>query len=338
MLSRKNPSKKIIFVVPYPFDEAPGQRFRYEQYLSFLKKKGFTVEVCSFLDNKTYASLYNSKKALQKFWGIAIGFLKRFFLLFSLKKYEYVFLFREATPLGPPFFEFVATKWLKKKIIYDFDDAIWITDNSFESKLLRHLKWRSKVSKICGWSYKVSAGNEYLYNFARQYNNTVILNPTTIDTNSIHKIFTHTQTNHQEILIGWTGSHSTLKYLLEIEKALQFIEKKYEKVRFLIIANKTPPIKLNRLEFLPWRKETELSDLSKIDIGIMPLPNDEWTMGKCGFKALQYMALGIPAIASPIGVNTNIVKHNENGFLAATNDDWINFLSLLIESSALRSQ
>ncbi len=336
MSSHKNTSK-LVFIVPYPFDEAPGQRFRYEQYLATLLQRGFVIEIHSFLNGKAYSSLYESNKLPQKLGAITIGLLKRIYLLFKLKNTKYIFIYREATPLGPPFFEFIVTKWLKKKIIYDFDDAIWITDNSSESKFIQYLKWRNKISKICGWSYKVSAGNEYLCNFARQYNDNVILNPTTVSTNSLNEISGQEKVSPHEIMVGWTGSHSTLKYLLEIEDALQRIEKKYENVKFLIIANKAPTIKLNRIEFLPWRKETELSDLAKIDIGVMPLPNDEWTKGKCGFKALQYMAMGIPAVASPIGVNTSIINHNENGFLATTNDDWVKYLSLLIESSELRS-
>lgn len=338
MSSNKNPSKKIVFIVPYPFDQAPGQRFRYEQYLATLKQRGFGIEIHSFLSEKAYSSFYESNKLLQKIGGITTGFLKRIYLLFNLKNTEFIFIYREATPLGPPFFEFIVTKWLKKKIIYDFDDAIWITDNSSESKLLQYFKWRNKISKICRWSYKVSAGNEYLCKFARHHNNNVTLNPTTIATNSLNEIFARDKVSSKEILVGWTGSHSTLKYLLDIEDALQCIEEKYENVKFLIIANKASTIKLKRIEFLPWRKETELSDLGKIDIGIMPLPNDEWTKGKCGFKALQYMAMGIPAVASPIGVNTTIINHNENGFLASTSDEWINFLSLLIESSEMRSK
>lgn len=336
MSSHKNTSK-LVFIVPYPFDEAPGQRFRYEQYLATLQQRGFVIEIHSFLNEKAYSSLYESNKLLQKLGAITIGFLKRIYLLFKLKNTKYIFIYREATPLGPPFFEFIVAKWLRKKIIYDFDDAIWITDNSSESKFIQYLKWRNKISKICGWSYKVSAGNEYLCNFARQYNNNVILNPTTVSTNSLNEISGQGKVSPHEIIVGWTGSHSTLKYLLEIEGALQHIEEKYANVNFLIIANKAPTIKLNRIEFLPWRKETEFSDLAKIDIGVMPLPNDEWTKGKCGFKALQYMAMGIPAVASPIGVNTSIINHNENGFLATTNDDWVNYLSLLIESSELRS-
>ncbi|HRK52389.1 MAG TPA: glycosyltransferase family 4 protein [Cyclobacteriaceae bacterium] len=338
MASHKNTGNKLVFIVPYPFDQAPGQRFRYEQYLTTLKQRGFVIEIHSFLNEKAYSSFYESNKLLQKIRGITTGFLKRIYLLFKLKNTGFIFIYREATPLGPPFFEFIVAKWLMKKIIYDFDDAIWITDNSSESKLLQYLKWRNKISKICRWSYKVSAGNEYLYKFARQHNNNVTLNPTTIATNSLNQISVRDKVSPKEIFVGWTGSHSTLKYLQEIEDALQCIEEKYENVKFLIIANKAPTIKLKRIEFLPWRKESELSDLAKIDIGIMPLPNDEWTKGKCGFKALQYMAMGIPAVASPIGVNTTIIKHNENGFLASANNEWVNFLSLLIESSELRSK
>src|SRR5690606_4454603 len=142
--------------------------------------------------------------------------------------------------------------------------------------------------------------------------------------------------NTGKITIGWTGSHSTLKYLKEIEPVLQYLETKYPHVQILIIADKKPDLQLQNLEFIKWNKETEAEDLSKIDIGIMPLPDDEWSKGKCGFKALQYMAMEIPCVISPVGVNAQIIDHGINGFLAESDQAWITHLEHLINNQSAR--
>lgn len=336
-MSSHSAHKKIIFLTPYPFDTAPGQRFRYEQYLDILKKNGYEIQLSSFLNKSTYSLLYHPGKKIQKIWGIFSGFIMRFASLPEITRCNFVFIFREASPVGPPVFEWIIAKLLRKKIIYDFDDAIWLTDNLNESRFEQLLRWRKKVSKICTWSYKVSCGNDYLYNYAKQFNAQVVLNPTTIDTENLHNPQLYKSKTSTQVTIGWTGSHTTLKYLKEIESVLQRIEHKFGIVKILVIANQKPELALRTLQFLPWRKQSEAIDLLKIDIGIMPLPDDEWTKGKCGFKALQYMAMGIPSIASPVGVNTLIVEHGKNGFLAKTEEDWFSYLNQLIEDHSLRA-
>lgn len=257
-------------------------------------------------------------------------------MLTTLGRYDFVFIHREVTPAGSPIFEWIIYKVFQKKIIYDFDDAIWLTDKTSENFFQRVLRWRSKVSSTCKWSYKVSCGNSYLAAYAGQFNQQVIVNPTTIDTVHTHNpSLVKSYLNHQPLTIGWTGSHSTLKYLTEAEQALQQLEKKYS-IRFIVIADQKPEMNLKSLDFIPWSKESEISDLSKINIGIMPLPDDDWSKGKCGFKALQYMALEIPTIASPVGVNTIIIDHGKNGFLCSSREEWVSALETLIQDEALR--
>ncbi len=226
-----------------------------------------------------------------------------------------------------------------KKIIYDFDDAIWLTDNSHEPGVEKILRWRKKVASICRWSYQVSCGNEYLAQFARLHNKRIVINPTTIDTLGLHNpaLYGRPQNKSSEnITIGWTGSHSTLKYLHGIESILTELQTKYHHLDFMVIADKPPSISIPRLQFVRWKKETEAYDLTHIDIGIMPLPDDPWTRGKCGFKALQFMAMEIPCVASPVGVNTSLITHGESGFLASTSAEWLHCLELLINDSSLR--
>ncbi len=332
---------KILFLVPYPLQEAPSQRFRFEQYFQTITGQGHYYAVQSFLNSQDWKVWYQSGKLLRKSFILLKGFLKRVAALFTITSYDFIFVHREVTPVGPPIFEWIIAKVLRKKIIYDFDDAIWLTDKTNEGWLERTIRWRSKVGLICRWSYKVSCGNEFLGDYARQYTNDVVLNPTTIDTENVHNPdlywgIPRAARNDGKVIIGWTGSHSTLKYLQELEPVLQRLETRYSNLEFCVIADRAPELTLTCLRFKPWSRATEISDLSRVDIGIMPLPDDQWAKGKCGFKALQYMAMEIPTIASPVGVNIKIIKHAVNGFSASTVQDWENYLIHLIEHAELR--
>lgn len=331
---------KILFLIPYPVDQAPSQRFRFEQYLRRLEEIGFQLVIESFWGEKTWSVLYKQGHTYQKIIGFLNGFLSRCLMMFRLTKIDYVFVHRECLPIGPPVIEWIIAKISKKKIIYDFDDAIWLPNTSQENKMAAFLKWHSKVAAICKWSYKVSCGNSFLANYARQFNKNVIISPTTIDTNNVHNpaLFS-VDKKSTAIVIGWTGSQSTLPYLEPFVSTVKKLEAKFPgKVRLLIIANKDPQFHLDFIDFIPWSKRTEVGDLLKIDIGIMPLTDDIWAKGKCGFKALQYMSLEIPALVSPVGVNTEIVENGLNGYWCATEADWIHSLEKLITNSEERKK
>ncbi len=326
---------KILFLLPYPLQEAPSQRFRLEQYFAMLENAGHHIQSQSFLSSKDWKLFFKPGRSVKKFLTLIRGYFKRIYSVLITTQFDFVFIHREATPLGPPIVEWIISNILHKKIIYDFDDAIWLTDRKNESSFLRLLKWRGKVKLICQWSYKVSCGNHYLQEYALQFNNKAILNPTTIDGVNLHKP-PDVKTNTEKVVIGWTGSHSTIKYLHSLETVLQTLESEFNFVSFLAIADQPPSMNLQRLEFIPWKSDSEIDDLLKLDIGIMPLPDDEWTKGKCGFKALQYMALEIPAVVSNVGVNSEIVTQGVEGFICSSNDEWLTAIRKLIINSELR--
>lgn len=320
---------KILFIVPYPTDKAPSQRFRFEQYYNLLNEKGIAYDIRPFLSNEIWDILYLPGRFPKKALGILGGLIKRFFLLFKLKQYDYIFIHREATPIGPSFFEFFASRWLKKKIVYDFDDAIWIPNYSEANSFFSFLKGYGNVHKICAYAWKVSCGNEFLCDYAQKFNSNVVYNPTTIDTNNYHNRVK--DQSDDEFVIGWTGSHSTIRYIGEIIPVLAALEKKYT-FTFRVISDLKPEFELQSLEYVKWKKETEIEDLLGFNIGIMPLVNDKWANGKCGFKALQYMSLGIPALVSPVGVNSRIVDHGLNGFICETPEEWEKAIETLLQN------
>ena len=325
--------KRILFIAPYPFNEAPSQRFRFEQYFSFLEANDFQIDFKPFLSRKTWFRLYSNGGNLFKIIGVFQSFVRRFYQMITLWKYDFIFIHREASHIGPPIFEFIISKIWRKKYIYDFDDAIWLPNFSESNAKFHKLKNYKKVNKCMKWAHKISAGNNFLSTYASKYNSNITLIPTTIDM-GYHKRLKSVESN-SKIVIGWTGTHTTMRYLDFIVPIIKELEEKYE-FEFLIISNEAPSYKLNSLKYIKWNKETEMIDLNKISIGIMPLEKDRWSEGKCGFKGLQYMALAIPCLMSPVGVNNQIIQHGENGYLLNSTQEWKNGLELMLTDESLR--
>lgn len=323
----------ILFIVSFPPKLHSSARFRIELYENALKNADISYKMEYFWNERMYDILYKPGNTLTKTKWLMAGLLKRIGLFTSIRKYNYIFILREACPIGPPFFEWVASKIFKKKIVYDFDDAIWIEQASENNAIAKFVKAVGKVKNICKWAYKVSVGNKYLYDYAIQYNNRVILNPTCVDTVNQHNIIREQDTN--KIVIGWTGSFSTLHYLNDLIPVLEKLEKQYD-FEFLVIADQNPNFSLKSFRFQKWNEQTEVADLISCNIGVMPLYDSEFTKGKCGFKIIQFLSLGIPVVASPIGVNTQIVDENVNGFLCNSPEEWVAALEKLLSDATLR--
>ena len=328
--------EKIFILTPYPKGEGPSQRFRFEQYIDFLESKNFVIKHHSFINRKTWKILYTKGNYHRKFIGILGSFFRRWLLLFKLINAKHIFIHREAAQIGPPIFEWIIAKVLRKKYIFDFDDAIWLPNYSKVNASFQRLKAYWKTKYIVKWANQVTAGNEHLANYAKQYNNNVKIIPTTIDTENYHNK-TIDYNKNSDLIIGWTGSHTTTHYLNYLIPLLKDLSQSYN-FKFRVISNEPPSFGLPFLDFVKWDKETEISDLTSIDIGVMPLTEDIWSKGKCGFKGLQYMALGIPTIMSPVGVNKTIINHGENGYLASELSEWKYFLTQLLNDAELRKQ
>ena len=301
-----------------------------------MHQHGIVIKAQPFFNEKAWSRLYKPGYFISKSLDVGKGFIKRLWaVIFLVHKYDFVLVHREASPIGPPIFEWIVTKIWRKKLVFDFDDAIWMPAISEQNKIANSIKCFWKTKWICKWAYKVAAGNNYLANYASQFNANVTILPTSVDTQNRYRTLVN-----QSILkpaIGWTGSHSTMKYLDLIIPVLKQLEKEKE-FDFYVISNKEPKFELQSLKFIKWTEEKEIEDLSKINIGLMPLESDRWSEGKCGFKIIQYLALGIPALATPVGVNKNIIDDHINGFLCHDQDSWYNSISLLLEQEHLRNQ
>ncbi|MFT4544282.1 MAG: glycosyltransferase involved in cell wall biosynthesis [Bacteroidia bacterium] len=329
-------SKKALFICLHRPNRSPSQRFRFEQYLNYLNQNGFDCQHVFLLDQKADKSFYSAGKILAKTWIL----LKSVLLLINhsfFKKYDLVFVQRETFMLGTAFFEKQFAK--RSKLVFDLDDSIWMTqtgDIKSANKFLYFLKNPKKTQEIIEVADMVFAGNQYIADYASQFNKNVKIVPTTIDTDEYGYV---EKSETKTVCIGWSGSVTTIIHFEFVLGALRQLKKKYgSKLTLSVIGSADFKDDELGIQGLPWKKETELEDFRKMDIGLMPLPDDEWTKGKCALKGLQYMSFGIPCIMSPVGVNSDIIEDGVNGFLASTEQEWIDKLSQLIDSFELRQK
>lgn len=327
---------KVLFLFPYPLASAPSQRFRFEQYFEYLGKHGIEITTQSFWNEKGWRILYQRGRFLSKIYFFLAGCMKRVTMLVGIRRFDFVFLHREAVPVGPPLIEWLIARVFGKRLIYDFDDAIWMPNTSQENILVAGIKWHNKVGMICRWSHRVSCGNEYLASYARQFNADVRVVPTTLETRHHHNPSGHAKPTTNGIVVGWTGTHSTLPYLQPLLSVLRSLSLNHPDVEILVIADRKPDWELPHLRFVPWSASTEIADLMQISVGVMPLPDEPWANGKCGLKALQFMSLEIPVLVSPVGVNKILVEPGISGYWCTSTKDWEEHLEFLVGNAEAR--
>lgn len=315
---------------------SPSQRYRVEQFLPYLESKDVSYEYVFLLNKEDDKIFYSNKVFFKKIFVILKSFFKLLYLvIFKVKKFERAFIQKELFFIGPPIFEKLISK--QTKLVYDFDDAIWMRDVSEGNKKFAFLKNSDKTKQIIMVADQVIVGNEFLKKYALTYNQKVEIIPTCVDTDKYKRSIPYS--NKENICIGWSGSQTTIKHFDLLSEVLIDIKEKYkEKICFKVIGDENYYNKVLDIKGEKWTYEKEKSNLEEIDIGLMPLPNDKWSEGKCGLKGLVYMSMEIPAILSPVGVNKDILKNNEGGYLCLTDDEWIHTLSELIENFELRKE
>jgi glycosyltransferase involved in cell wall biosynthesis len=327
-------NKNILFIGILYSKRSPSQRFRYEQFIPLLEANGYECHLKWIINKEDELSFYKGS-LLDKLFVFIKSTFRLIKIVISLEKYERIFIQREVYYLGTSFFEYLLSR--KAPIIYDFDDSIWLPNISENNKKLAFLKNPNKTKQILKLAHSVIAGNQFLADYAVQFNQNITIIPTCVDT---QKFKPSEHKSHQDkIIIGWSGSHTTIPHLELLLPTLEKIKLKFgDKIDFLVIGDPYFKYPALNIQGIAWSETSEVQNLSKIDIGIMPLPNDEWSKGKCGFKGIQYMAMEIPTIMSPVGVNTEIIQDNINGFLADSEEEWLEKLTLLIENPTMREK
>jgi glycosyltransferase involved in cell wall biosynthesis len=321
---------RVLVLAPYPVRTAPSQRFRFEQYIEPLRHEGIELDVSTLLDPEDARMLASSGHLGGKAAVAGRSAGRRLRDVVRGRSFDVALVHREAFPFGYPVFErSLAARGVP--YIYDLDDAIYLPPGGRPRfSAFRH----RKAEAIAHNARVISAGNAYLADWAHQFNDDVRIVPTTIDT-ELYRPRTEAR-GDTPVVIGWSGSHHTAIYLEAIKPVLRDLQEQTG-IRLRVIGDESFSIPGAEVEALPWREETELEDLAGIDIGLMPMPDDDWARGKCGLKALQYMALEIPAVISPVGVNVEIAEGGA-ALLASDVRQWRESILGLIQSAKRRRE
>jgi glycosyltransferase involved in cell wall biosynthesis len=323
---------KVLVIAPSLRDTSPGSRFRIEQWIPYMERAGAEFTYASFEDDALHRIVYTQGNYVGKALGMVRALGRRFALLPGVRGYDVVFIYEEASRIGPAIIERLV-KALGVPIVYDFCDPVYLAYKSPSNSYLSYLKFFGKTGAICRYAQHVLVGNEELGDYARRFNANVTVVPITIDT-EVYRPRAKAPSAGPPI-IGWSGSLTTVPHLNGLVDALKELRTQRE-FRMRVIG--TPEWRLEgvEVEAMPWRAATELDDLAAIDIGIMPLPDDEWTRLRSHLKVRQYMGLGIPCVASPVGVNRELISDGHNGFLASTREEWLQKLTRLLDDAELR--
>lgn len=306
-----------------------SSRLRSLQYLPWFEKSAFTYTVSPLIDNHTLQSFYQTDN--YSLSHLIKAYVHRIHTLLKKQKFDLIWIEKEALPWLPAWFE--RNLLGETPYILDYDDAIFHNYDQHTSPLVRYF-YGKRIDKLMSGAALITAGNAYLAQRAIKAGaRKVEIIPTVIDLER-YPLKTATTTNDNIPRIVWIGSPHTLKYLKLIEKSLAALSQQFT-FKLCIINSIGLDLPGVDVEFVPWTETTEVASLQTCDIGVMPLADSPWERGKCGYKLIQYMACGLPVVASPVGVNTEIVR-DENGYLAATDEKWIEALGKLLRDTQLR--
>lgn len=310
-----------------------SSRLRTQQYIPYLTSKGVNVTVSSLFDDKYLHNLYNKKT--QSKLHLAKLFLHRFFVLFSVYKFDVIWIEKEVFPYVPAIVERLF-KLFNIKYVVDYDDAIFHNYDLSHNKLIKFFLSK-KIDKVMRFSDTVVVGNDYLAQRAISANaGTIMIIPTVVEPERYNVAMgKHNGTNPS---IGWIGTPATQKYIVEIKDSLIKVCKKHNASLTLIGAHSSIKNIFSEIDIniLPWSEESESQDISDFDIGIMPIPDEPFEKGKCGYKLIQYIACSKPVVASNVGVNAEIVERCDAGYVVHTLGEWEAALSTLLSDATLR--
>jgi glycosyltransferase involved in cell wall biosynthesis len=321
--------KKKLLLLPRYDAQGASSRLRAYQYLPYLAES-WEVSVAPFFRATYLQSLYKGRRDARE---VSRSFANRIRVLRRHARFDLLWIESELFPWLPWSVECALAR-VRVPYVVDYDDAVFHRYDQHCSPIVRRLLG-TKIASVMTQARVVMVGNKYIAAYARAAGaRDVAALPTAVD---LARYEAKAEAGTNALTIGWIGTPITQQYLRVAASGLQFAQRRLG-ARIVAIGAVGEPVADVRVEIRPWELDTEVEELRRLTIGVMPLVDSAWERGKCGYKLIQYMATGIPVVASPVGVNAEIVDHGVTGFLASTEEDWIHYLKILAESPDLRAR
>ncbi len=333
---------RVLALCSYP-KEAAATRFRLEQFVEPLQSRGIELEVSPFLNSRQFTELYKGGGIAGKAASMAGPIIKRLGEVFAAAKYDVVLVQREAMIFGPAVVEWLIANIGRRRLVLDLDDATYVRYLSpTYGRVGSFLKFFGKTDRLIKRSSLVICGNRFIAEYAREQGTRAVVVPTVVDLN----VFKPRERKQDglPVKIGWIGTHSTFPFLEPLLPVLKQLADTHS-FRLTVIGAGRADLRLDGVEVenLEWNLDREPEDFASIDIGLYPITlsssaSEEWIRGKSGFKAVQYMAVGVPFVMSPVGVCAEMGEPGRTHFNAETPEHWYTFLNELLVDAELRSR
>ncbi|MEY4720896.1 MAG: hypothetical protein RIQ46_621 [Pseudomonadota bacterium] len=335
MTSRR---KRMLVLCPYPQGVAAGQRLKYEQYFDDWREAGWDIDVSCFMDRPMWDIVWQPGNLFAKGLGVLRGHLRRLRDMTRVHRYDLVYVFMWVTPFGTSLLERL-TRRLAKALVYDVEDNVLAeqqggaADNP--NPIARLVKGPGKARYLIRHADHVITSSPFLNDFCLELNakRACTYISSSVDTDRFQPATPYS--NERPVVIGWTGTFSSRVYLDALRGVFQRLAAKVP-FRLRVIGNFEYELPGVDLEVIQWSAAREVEDLQALDIGVYPLPIDDWVLGKSGLKAIQYMAFALPCVATEVGTTPMIIRHEENGLLVKTEAEWETALERLVRDPALR--
>lgn len=328
----------MLVICPFPLGVGAAQRLKFEQYYDDWRAAGWEIEVAPFMDLALWRVLYERGHVATKFWGVAKGYGRRVRDLLRIPRYDLVYCHMYVTPLGNSLFERL-TRGLANRLIYDVEDNVIAhverVGADHPNPLLRILRGAGKYRYLIRTADHVVTSSPSLNERCLELNRKRACTYISSSVDADRLVPANRYSNDGPVTIGWTGTFSSRPYLDLLQPVFQRLARERD-FRLRVIGNFDYRIEGVDLEVVRWSAELEVEQLQAIDIGIYPLPFDDWVGGKSGLKAIQYMMMGLPCVATNVGTTPLIIRHGENGLLVRSESEWLDALRALIDDPALR--
>lgn len=324
---------RILILCPYPEGVAAGQRLKYEQYLDDWRRAGFEVTVSSFMDLALWNVVHKAGNTGAKIAGLLRGHRRRLRDLARIHDFDLVYVFMYVTPFGTTWMERLV-RWRARAMVYDIEDNL-LTDDGLPRSFRQWLKGRAKPRFLLESADHVVTASPFMVDRYRAVNarSAVTLIYPSVDTDAFRPRPGPSRTGKP--IIGWTGTFSSRPYLDLLRPVFQELARRID-YKLIVIGNFAYTLPGVDLEVLTWSREEEVTQMQRLEIGVYPLPNDDWVLGKAGLKVIQYMAFGLPSVSSNIGTATRQVTNGVDGFLVETEEEWVVTLERLCRDPDLR--